>query len=63
MDSPHDVNVLCLDRHGHHWVYLFDDANRREVLRVVVAQAADPALPFTWRDAAEVSQQMRRLSP
>lgn len=62
MDSPHDVNVLYLDRHGHHWIYLFDDANRAQVLQAVVAQAANPRLPFTLRDAAEVSEHVRRLS-
>lgn len=57
------VNVVCLIRGGHHWVFLFDDSNRGATLQAATKMASDPRLTFTWQDAAEVSAKIRQLSP
>jgi len=57
-----DINVLALVKGDERYVFLFDDANRSEALRVLGRYASHPDLSFTWYDAAVLSQKIRRES-
>jgi hypothetical protein len=55
-----DINVLALVKGEERYVFLFDDAHRSEVLRVLGRYASNPELSFTWYDAAVLSQKVRQ---
>lgn len=57
-----DINVLALVKGQERYVFLYDDANRAETLRVLGRFASNPKLSFTWYDAAVLSQKMRQES-
>ncbi len=54
-----DINVLALVKGEERYVFLYDDSNRAETLRILGRYASDPALSFTWYDAAVLSQKVR----
>ena len=54
-----DINVLALVKGEERYVFLYDDSNRAETLRVLGRYASDPELSFTWYDAAVLSQKIR----
>lgn len=54
-----DINVLALVKGDERYVFLYDDSNRAETLRVLGRYAANPELSFTWYDAAVLSQKIR----
>ena len=58
-----EVNVVALVRGKEQYVFMFDDANRTETLRMLGRYAADPELSMTWYDAAVLSQKVRELAP
>jgi hypothetical protein len=55
-----DINVLALVKGAERYVFLYDDANRAEALRVLGRFASNPDLSFTWYDAAVLSQKIRQ---
>lgn len=55
-----DINVLALVKGSERYVFLFDDKNRAETLRVLGRYASNPDLSFTWYDAAVLSQKIRQ---
>ena len=55
-----DINVLCLVKQDERYVWLYDDASRAEVLRMLGRFASNPDLSFTWYDAAMLSQKIRK---
>ena len=55
-----DINVLALVKGEERYVFLFDDAHKAEVLRVLGRFASNPELSFTWYDAAVLSQKVRQ---
>ena len=57
-----DINVLALVKGEERYVFLFDDAHKAEVLRVLGRYASNPELSFTWYDAAVLSQKIRQTS-
>ncbi len=57
-----DINVLALVKGSERYVFLYDDANRGEALRVLGRFASNPELSFTWYDAAVLSQKIRQES-
>lgn len=57
-----DINVLALVKGSERYVFLYDDTNRAETLRVLGRYASNPELSFTWYDAAVLSQKIRRES-
>ena len=57
-----DINVLALVKGPERYIFLFDDANRAEALRVLGRYASNPELSFTWYDAAVLSQKIRQES-
>ena len=54
-----DINVLALVKGEERYIFLFDDDNRAETLRVLGRFASNPDLSFTWYDAAVLSQKVR----
>ena len=55
-----DINVLALVKGSERYIFLFDDNNRAETLRVLGRYASNPDLSFTWYDAAVLSQKIRQ---
>ena len=58
-----EINVVALVRGEEQYIFMFDEANRTETLRILGRYAADPELSFTWYDAAVLSQQVREMLP
>ena len=56
----HELSVLALIRGKEHFVYVYDDESREELIRAVRAQAADPAVSLTWYDAAVLADRARQ---
>ena len=54
-----DINVLALVKGDERYVFLYDDASRAEMLRMLGRYASNPELSFTWYDAAVLSQRIR----
>jgi hypothetical protein len=57
-----DINVLALVKGKERYVFLFDDRNRSETLRVMGRYASNAELSFTWYDAAVLSQKVRKTA-
>ncbi len=58
-----EINVVALVRGEEQYIFLFDEANRTETLRMLGRYAADPELSMTWYDAAVLSQKVRDMVP
>ena len=58
-----EINVVALVRGEEQYIFMFDEANRTETLRMLGRYAADPELSFTWYDAAVMSQKVREMLP
>jgi len=56
------INVLALVKGTERYVFLYNDANRTETIRILGRYASDPELSFSWYDAAVLSQKIRRES-
>ena len=57
-----DINVLALVKGEERYIFLFNEENRRQTLRLLGRYASNPDLSFTWYDAAIMSQKVRVLS-
>ena len=57
-----EINVLALVKGEERYVFLYDDQNRVETLRMLGRYAADPQLSFTWYDAAVMSKKIREMA-
>tara|TARA_B100000686_G_C16112426_1_gene628547 strand:- start:127 stop:366 length:240 start_codon:yes stop_codon:yes gene_type:complete len=57
-----DINVLALVKGEERFIFLFNDDNRSETLRLFGRYASNPELTFTWYDAAVLSQKVRTLT-
>ena len=57
-----DINVLALVKGEERFIFLFNDQNRSETLRLLGRYASNPELSFTWYDAAVLSQKVRTLT-
>lgn len=55
-----DINVVALVKGSERYIFLYDDENRAQALRVLGRYASSPDLSFTWYDAAILSQKIRR---
>ena len=58
-----DINVLALVKGRERYIFLFDDTQRAETLRMLGRYASNPDLSFTWYDAAVLSQKVRQSGP
>ncbi len=57
-----EINVLALVKGEERYIFLYDDANRTETLRMLGRYAADPQLSFSWYDAAVLSKKIREAT-
>jgi hypothetical protein len=57
-----DINVLALVKGSERYVFLYNEENRAETLRVLGRYASNSDLSFTWYDAAVLSQKIRQES-
>jgi hypothetical protein len=56
-----DINVLALVKGQERYIFLYDDSQRAEALRVLGRFASNPELSFSWYDAAVLSQKIRQM--
>jgi hypothetical protein len=56
---PHEVNVLALIKGSESYVFVYDDASRQQLIDTFRDDAADPALSFSWFDAAVLTEKAR----
>lgn len=57
-----NINVLALVKGEEKYIFLFNDRNRKNTLRQLGRYASNPALSFTWYDAAVMGQKVRKLT-
>ena len=57
MNEP--INVVALAKGDERYVFLYEDHQQLAILRTFGRYASDPALAFTWYDAAVLSQKVR----
>jgi hypothetical protein len=55
-----DINVLALIKGKERYIFLYDDSQRAETLRMLGRHASNPELSFSWYDAAVLSQKNRQ---
>lgn len=56
-----DINVLALVKGSERYIFLYDDSQRAETLRILGRYASNPELSFSWYDAAVLSQKVRQM--
>jgi hypothetical protein len=57
---PNEFNVLALLKGDERYIYIYDDASRPELIDAFRDQAADPAVNFSWFDAAVLTDKARQ---
>jgi len=55
-----DIKVIALIKGGEQYVFLYNENNRAETLRLLGRYASNPELSFSWYDAAVLSQKIRQ---
>ena len=58
-----EINVLALVKGQERYIFLYDEDNRSQTLRMLGRYASNPDLSFSWYDAAVLSQKIRRNRP
>jgi hypothetical protein len=54
-----ELNVLALVKGSERFIFVYDDDSRLALLDAFRDHAADPALSFTWFDAAVMTEKAR----
>jgi hypothetical protein len=54
-----EVNVLALIKGAERYVFVYDNASREALVDAIRDHAADPALSFSWFDAAVLTEKAR----
>ncbi|MEM6798759.1 MAG: hypothetical protein AAF589_04525 [Planctomycetota bacterium] len=54
-----DVNVLALVKGEERYIFLYEDAQQAQALRMLGRHASNPDLSFSWYDAAVLSKKIR----
>jgi hypothetical protein len=54
-----DINVLALVKGKERYIFLYDDSQKAEALRMLGRHAANPELSFSWYDAAVLGKKIR----
>lgn len=54
-----DVNVLALVKGNERYIFLYDDTQQAQALRMLGRHASNPELSFSWYDAAVLSKKIR----
>jgi len=57
-----DVKVIALVKGEEQYIFLYNENNRAETLRLLGRYASNPELSFSWYDAAVLSQKIRQES-
>jgi hypothetical protein len=55
-----DINVLALIKGNERYIFLYEDSQPAEALRMLGRHASNPELSFSWYDAAVLSQRIRQ---
>ncbi len=56
---PNEVNVLALIKGVEHYIYIYDDESRPQVIDTFRDQAADPTVSLNWFDAMVLTTKAR----
>lgn len=54
-----DINVLALVKGKERYIFLYEDNQQAEALRMLGRHAANPELSFSWYDAAVLGKKIR----
>jgi hypothetical protein len=54
-----DLNVLALIKGEEHYIFVYDEASRPQVIENIRDQAADPDLNLSWFDAMVLTKKAR----
>jgi hypothetical protein len=54
-----ELNVLALVKGAEHYIYVYDDDSRPDVIDAFRDQAADPELTLNWFDAMVLTTKAR----
>jgi len=57
-----DIKVIALVKGEEQYIFLYNEDNRAETLRLLGRYASNPELSFSWYDAAVLSQKIRQES-
>lgn len=57
-----DVNIISIKKDNEQYIFLYNDDNRTEMLRILGRYASDVELSFSWYDAALIGQKIRELT-
>jgi len=57
---PREVNILALIKGDERYVFVYDSASREQLIDLFREYAANPALSFSWLDAAVLTERVRR---
>ena len=55
-----DIKVIALVKGKEQYIFLYNESNRAETLRLLGRYASNPELSFSWYDAAVLSQKIRQ---
>jgi hypothetical protein len=56
---PYEINVLALIKGVEHYVFVYDDKSRAQLIDAIRDQAADPTLSLSWFDAMVLTTKAR----
>jgi hypothetical protein len=56
---PSEVNVLALIKGAEHYIFVYDDESRAQLIDTFRDQAADPQLSLSWFDAMVLTTKAR----
>ena len=54
-----ELNVLALFKGNERFLFVYDDDSREALIDEIRHQAADPAVPINWFDAAVLTERVR----
>ena len=54
-----EVNVLALIKGAEHYIFVYDDESRPQLIDTIRDQAADPGLSLSWFDAMVLTTKAR----
>ena len=61
-DTSEDIHIACVVRGVDKYTILYRNDTKNDALRVLGRWASDPALTFTWYDAAMLSKVIREAT-
>ena len=58
---PQDLHLLALVKGEEHYVFLYEEEAKSELIQTLREWAADPRLSFSWFDAAVLTARLQSL--